>query len=487
MVTTVTDDRRRERSRRPRKERAMRGPSRIGWLLAGCLLLSGPVLAGDWLRFRGPNGSGIAEVESLPQQLSAEQALWKVDVLPGESSPIVVGSTVILTGLAGDELATVALDAETGVERWRRTVPRLRVDRIAAESGPTIATPTSDGSSVFVFFPELGLIAYGLDGTERWRLELPPFASYFGMAGSPVLEGGVLVLVCDQTRKPFLLGVDATTGKELWRRDREVMAESWTTPVVHRPGTDGASILIFGNSFLDAYAPRTGERRWRLDGMGYSPVASPVVEGDLAFMVVPDQSGYAPTVGTIFELDTNRNGSLSETELARSDTMGTFFAWLDLDGNGGIGRDEYVEQYEKMANPDFGLFGVEIGASGAKVRWRESKSLPYIATPILYRDVLFTITDGGILTSFNPASGAVLKRDRIKGAAEPFTPSPVAAAGKLYLTSSNGTIAVVAAKAQWETLSVGELDEPIEASPAIGDGRLFVRTSTKLYAFGPAG
>src|SRR6188768_2309949 len=118
-----------------------------------CLLCSA-ALADDWPRFRGPNGSGVAEIEGLPQRISADSATWKIDVPPGESSPIVVGSRAILTGLAGDALATVAIDAKTGAELWRRTVPRLRVDHIAAESGPTVATPTSDGSSVFVFFPE---------------------------------------------------------------------------------------------------------------------------------------------------------------------------------------------------------------------------------------------------------------------------------------------------------------------------------------------
>jgi outer membrane protein assembly factor BamB len=129
---------------------------------------------------------------------------------------------------------------------------------------------------------------------------------------------------------------------------------------------------------------------------------------------------------------------------------------------------------------------VELGKGAAEIVWRQQKTLPYIATPIVYRGVLFLIKDGGILTSYDPATGSVLKRGRIEGASEGFSPSPVAAGGKLYLASSSGAIAVVAARGDWQTLSVGELDEEVHATPAIGDGRLYVRTRSRLYAFGPA-
>ena len=137
-----------------------------------------------------------------------------------------------------------------------------------------------------------------------------------------------------------------------------------------------------------------------------------------------------------------------------------------------------------MASPDFGLVAIDLAAPGGpRTLWRERKTLPYIATPILYRGVLFLVKDGGILTSYEPKTGVVLKRGRIEGATEQFFPSPVGAGGRLYLTSSTGTVAVVIAQAQWETLAVNDLDEPVFASPAIADGRLFVRTRSKVYAF----
>jgi outer membrane protein assembly factor BamB len=452
----------------------------IGWLLGA------PAECGDWTRFRGPNGSGIADVEGLPEKLAAGSALWSAPIPFGQSSPIVVGSKVLLTALADEGLVTLAVDGRSGKELWRRSVPRRRIDRVAHQSGPAVATPVSDGSAVFAFFPEFGLVAYGLDGRERWRLEMAAFESFYGMAGSPVLEAGVLVLVCDQSRKPFIVGVDAATGQELWRKPREVRAESWTTPIVHRPGTEQASILVFGTSFLDAYAPRTGERLWRLPGFGFTPVASPVLDGERVFTVVSDQAEEPlPSVDALFEPDKDRDGRLTEAEFAGS-PFASVFPWLDMDGDGAVSRDEYATQLAGLKSTDYGLVAVELGKGAAEIVWRQQKTLPYIATPIVYRGVLFLIKDGGILTSYDPATGSVLKRGRIEGASGGFSPSPVAAGGKLYLASSSGAIAVVAARGDWQTLSLGELDEEVHATPALGDGRLYLRTRSRLYAFGPA-
>ncbi len=408
---------------------------------------------------------------------------------PGSLRPLLSdrrGLKVFLTALAEEGLLTLAIDARSGRELWRRSVPRLRVDRVARQSGPAVATPVSDGSAVFAFFPEFGLVAYGLDGRERWRFEMSAFESFYGMASSPVLEVGVLVLVCDQSRKPFIVGIDAATGRELWRKPREVRAESWTTPIVHHPGTEQARVLVFGTSFLDAYTPRTGERLWRLPGFGFTPVASPLLDGERVFTVVSDQAeDPPPSVDSLFELDKDRDGRLTEAEIAASPWASTFH-WLDMDGDDTVSRDEYGRQLAGLKSQDYGLVAVELGKSAPEIVWRQQKTLPYVATPIVYRGVLFLIKDGGILTSYDPATGGVLKRGRIEGATEGFSPSPVAAGGKLYLASSNGAIAVVAARGDWQTLSVGTLDEEVHASPAIGDGRLYVRTRSRLYAFGPA-
>ncbi|MDX1385653.1 MAG: PQQ-binding-like beta-propeller repeat protein, partial [Thermoanaerobaculia bacterium] len=428
---------------------------------------------------------GVVESSGLPIELTPAGASWTREAIFGRSSPIVSRGLVFLTGLDGDALTTVAYRAATGDELWRRSVPRLRVDELASETGPAVATPVADDKSVYAFFPEFGLVAYDREGNERWRLELPPFSSYYGLAASPILESGVLVLLCDQSRDPYIVGVDAASGEELWRRRREVDAESWTTPVVHRPGTGAARVLTFGTFYVDAYDPRTGEVAWRLPGLGPTPVASPIVDGDRLYVVAPDQqeTSEPPTIDYFAGLDTSGDGALDEAETAGT-VWETTMPWLDIDDDGLASLEEIATQLEIMKSPDYGLVAIDLAAAGGpEIAWRQRKTLPYIASPIVYRGVMFLVKDGGILTSYDPASGEVLKRGRIKGAVEPFFPSPIATDGKLYLTSSVGTVAVVRAQAQWETLAVSDLDEQIFASPAVAEGRLFVRTRTKLYAY----
>jgi outer membrane protein assembly factor BamB len=343
----------------------------------------------------------------------------------------------------------------------------------------------ADAAGVYSFFQEFGLVAYDFEGRERWRRELPPFRSFFGLGSSPILERGVLVLQCDETHHPYLLGVDPATGKELWRRERDVRAESWTTPVVHRAGTDNARVVTFGSYVVDAYDPRTGEPAWRLPGFGTNPVASPVVDGDLAFVVVPSKNVGSGTtdLASFTALDRDGDHAVDREEIKPHVWAGNF-GWLDVDGDGKAALSEIARQLEIMGSPDFGLVAVDLAAPDSpRILWRERKTLPYIATPIVYDGVLFLVMDGGILTSYDPRTGAILKRGRIEGATDPFFPSPVAAGGRLYFTSSAGTVAVVKAAAQWETLAINDLDELVYASPAIADGRLLVRTRSKLYAF----
>ncbi len=457
-------------------------PSR-GAIALALLFLASASAAEDWLRFRGANGTGVAGTQNLPLEFSAESALWTHEIPFGRSSPIVVGSVIVMTGASDDELVTVALDADTGEERWRRSVPRLRQDAVYSESGPSVATPVSDGRSVFVFFPEFGLVSYALDGEELWRHEMPPFDNYYGLASSPVLEGDVLILQCDQQREPFIVALDKNEGELLWSKERAI-GESWSTPVILHPGSDGAAVVALGTFSVDAYAVRTGEQLFSVPGLGYGPVASPVLDGTRLFMSAVDGSGGIPSTAAMFEHDEDGNAELSRSELEKVNLQSSF-GWFDRDGDGIVTRAEYDETEKLYTSEDFGVVAVDlVGAEGPAIAWREKRAVPYISSPILYRGVLFLIKDGGILTSLDAKTGDVLKRARIEGAAEPFFPSPVISDGRIYLTANSGKVAVVSAEAEWELLALNDLDERIDASPAIADGRLFIRTRTRLMAFG---
>ncbi len=147
----------------------------------------------EWLQFRGPNGSGVASGFALPSEFnSTKNLVWKTTVPFARSSPVVTSDRLFITASEGDKLITLALDRKTGKVVWRRDVPRARQMTIYKANDGASPSPVSDGKNVFVFFAELGLISYGPDGKERWRVPLGPFNSFYGMAGSPVLAGNTL-------------------------------------------------------------------------------------------------------------------------------------------------------------------------------------------------------------------------------------------------------------------------------------------------------
>jgi outer membrane protein assembly factor BamB len=117
------------------------------------------------------------------------------------------------------------------------------------------------------------------------------------------------------------------------------------------------------------------------------------------------------------------------------------------------------------------------------VLWRYEKGLQNIPSPLLYKDVLFMLREGGILTSLNPADGKVLKQARVEGAVDSYFASPMVADGKLITASQEGKVAVIRPEAEWQVLSVGDFGEEIWATPAAADRQLFVRTQKALYCF----
>jgi outer membrane protein assembly factor BamB len=176
----------------------------------------------EWLQFRGPNGTGVAEGFTLPAEFSAKKNLvWKTSVPFARSSPVVTADRIFITASEGDKLITLALNRKTGKVVWQRDVVRARHMPVYRANDAASPSPVSDGKRVFAFFAELGLIAYGPDGTELWRVPLGPFNSFYGMGGSPVLSGNTLVMVCDQRANSFIVAVD-TRAKVLWNTPVEL-------------------------------------------------------------------------------------------------------------------------------------------------------------------------------------------------------------------------------------------------------------------------
>lgn len=467
-------------------------------LAAACsliVLLPGVIVAGsaaaqEWWRFRGPNGTGVSEALALPSELDASEPLWSRPVPRGRSSPILVDGRLYLTGLDSDRLVTLALSAETGDELWRAELERSRRDGIYGQNDSASATPTSDGESLYVFFTELGLVSLDLEGRERWRVELGPFDNFYGVAASPVVSAGLVLLLVDQVRDSFLLAVDAGTGQERWRAERPGRIESWTTPVLY-PGDAPRQALVFGSGWLDAYDLATGEPAWSLPGMGGGPVASPALEGSRLVVASPNHAEQPlPAFASLAPVaDADADGRMTAEEFAAIEGLSDHFAWLDRDGDGALTEPEYEEMSELIATTPYGLVAIDLPVVGSReapqVAWSQQQSVAYIASPAIADGIVFMVRDGGIVSSVDLETGEVIRRARSSRAAGEVFASPVVADGKVFVASLGGELAVLSGNGEWEVLVINEFDEPIYATPVPAPGRLYVRTDTRLMAFAP--
>ncbi|MCC6538162.1 MAG: PQQ-binding-like beta-propeller repeat protein [Bryobacterales bacterium] len=455
------------------------------------LLTASLACAADWARFRGPNGSGVAaDAKNVPAEFGpAKNVVWKTAVPFGRSSPVIAGGRIFLTATEGYSLVTLAYDAATGRELWRRAVPRARSEKHYKANGTASPTPAADASGVYVFFSDFGLIAYTHAGEERWRLPLGPVRNYYGVSSSPVLAGGLLIQLVDQSKGSFLLAVDPATGKQRWRAERTDAMEGWGIPIAHED-----QLIAVGTNRVYSYHLATGEPRWSYPLPSAGSMGSPVIHGDT---VIVTASGFSqpwlpPFAAPVAKLDKDGDGQLSAAESKNEQDWAEHFPGLDADGNGRIDQREW-DQMRALGIGEFGAVALPLASRGkldaSAARWRFKRNLPYVPAPVLYNGIFYMVKDGGIVTALDPATGALHKQGRADKAPGQYLASPVAADGKIYLASEEGKVTVLKATADWAVLAVNDLGEECYATPAIVGDRLVMRTRSALYAFssGPDG
>ena len=184
------------------------------WLLlllgASVINCCAPGLFGaDWPQLRGPNGSGLCPLcGKLPTEFGPQKnVLWKTELAPGKSSPVLVGDRIFLTASEGDDLMTICLSRTTGKVQWQRSVRAAKREAQHTLNHRAAPTPVTDGKSVFVFFADFGLVAYDFEGKQRWQLPLGPFNSQHGVVASPVYADGRVILVCDTDTDAYIIAV----------------------------------------------------------------------------------------------------------------------------------------------------------------------------------------------------------------------------------------------------------------------------------------
>jgi len=469
----------------------------------------------DWSQFRGPNGTGVSTTSGLPTEFGPKQnVIWKTALPPGHSSPVLTRDRIFITaheevGAAkatqpGKEknyhLLVICIDRQNGKELWRREVPRSRSGRLQNVNGPASPSPVTDGKNVYAFFQEFGMVSYDAAGKERWRLPLGPFNMFYGFGASPILVDDKVILPVDQDNpSSYLIAVDKSTGTVRWKVDRPVVISGYSTPIVYQPKQGPKQIIVPESFQLSAYSVEDGKRVWWVRGLACEMKS--IASHDDEYLYINGwgfpQNQPGKQVKTVsFEeglarYDKNNDHLIAKSEISGSEIMDKMlseaFEAFDLDRDQKL-NDKDWEVFRAMMASENGLLAIKLGGQGDQtataIRWRYQKPVPQVPSTLLYKGVLYMINDSGILISFDPATGTVIKQGRLQGAIDKYFASPVAADDKVFLIGEGGAVSVLKAAGDWQILAVNELDDECFATPAIADGRIYIRTRSALYAFG---
>lgn len=421
----------------------------------------------SWPSFRGRYASGVADGQNLPDQWNGENGAnikWKTPI-PGlaHSSPIVWGKRIFVTtaiSSAGDHSFKHGLYGEgtasedRSVHHWRvycldKTSGEIIWDALAAESVPkdkrhikatyANSTPATNGKIVVAFFGSEGLFAFNADGTLLWKkdlgrlnvgaYDLPDYE--WGTASSPIIYRDLVIVQCDTQGEDFLIALDTKTGKTVWKTQRDELP-GWGTPTIY-PGKR-VELITNASNLIQGYDPLTGKELWRLGGSSKITAPTPIFKDELIIVA----SGRRP-VKPIFAI---RAGASGDITLKEEQTSNDFIAWSKR-GRG-----------------------------------------PYMPTPIIYGDYLYSLNNNGVFDCYDLQTGEEKYRQRIQHTGSGFSASPVAADGKIYLTGEDGDIFVIRAGPEYELIAKNELGELVMATPALSEGMMYVRAKEHLFAIG---
>ncbi|MCC6421063.1 MAG: PQQ-binding-like beta-propeller repeat protein [Gemmataceae bacterium] len=469
----------------------------VGSVVLGLLTLGAGVRAADWPQFRGPGGSGRpADDAPLPAELGPNtNVIWKTALPPGHSSPVVVGDRVYLTAVRAKRLVTLALDRRNGKILWEVEAPARELEKVHKIGSRAQPTPAADRECVVSFFGSAGLFCHDTAGKLLWHLPLGPFNNDFGAGSSPILVGDWVLLSQDHDEDSFLLAVEKRTGKTVWKTDRSEFLRGFCTPVIW-DGGDRKQVVVAGTLRVAGYDLQTGKEVWTARGIARTICATPAV-GDGRLYVSGWAAGGDPGAAIAVESfddavktrDKNGNGRLERNELI-GHPFGERFTQVDTNRDATVLRAEYDRFRELFQKGRNAVLAINPGGKGdvtaSHVAWANTRQVPFCASPLFHGGLVYTVKDGGLLACLDPRNGKPLKFGRLPGDGSYYS-SPVAGDGKIYLLSVSGTLSVVRAGRDWEVMSSSDFEEPVYATPALADGRIYLRTTGHLYCFGAVG
>lgn len=402
---------------------------RLLWAFWGGLLCL-QMQAENWTQFRGPQGDGTSTEKNVPTHWSAtENVAWKAAIPgAGHGSPVVWEDSVFLTSAIREtgERALFRVDARTGEILWKKTVLKAPRESMHRENSSASSTPATDGKHVYTSFQDgdrVDLRCFDFEGNEIWALQPLAFEGQHGYSYSPVLFEDLLLLDCRQEGEAAILGLDKRTGKEKWRATPGNQRISHITPLIIHDGTKH-QMIVSGSDETASYDPRTGERFWWCKGPSEVSVAGMVYSEGVVFVTsgYPNRSRMAIRV--------NGSGDVTETH----------------------------------------------------VKWNLRRQATYVPSPVYHEGHVYTVMDEGMMTCINLESGEPVWQERLGGR---YRSSLLLAEGNVYATNDEGVTTILEATPEGlKVLEKNELQEFCYTTPAISDGKIFIRTAEHLYCIG---
>ena len=462
-----------------------------------CLLLQawGLLLHGEnawWPQFRGASGSGVALESDVPLYFNqTSNVVWKISCASGHSSLCIWDRLIFYTGVEKKQLLTFCLDRETGKELWRQPAPTLGLEKTTSLGSPACSTPATDGAIVVSYFGSYGLLCYNFKGDLLWSLPLPMPVTQHGTGTSPILAGDNVILLCDQDVNSYLLAVDRKTGRIAWRKERPGFRRGFASPLYLKT-PDQEAIIVAGTLKAVAYGVADGAEIWSMKGLPNEMCATPVAGNGLIFV-----GGWTSGVGDVkmadFEsqlkaLDRNKDGMISREE---SDGVARYhFPYIDANKDEQISREEWDSLAAIFNESKSAFYAIKPGGKGditqSHVVWSQTKGLPYVPSPLFYRGAIYLVKNGGLLTCLNAETGIPCYAEAKLGAGGDYYASPVAANGKILLTSRKGIVTEIKAGDKLEILAQNDMGDSILATPALVGNRIYIRTQNEILAIGMA-
>jgi outer membrane protein assembly factor BamB len=449
--------------------------------------------ASNWPQFRGPNCSGIAAAAKPPEKFGpTNNVLWTAEVPWSPSSPCVWKDRIFLTTYSEGQLETRCYAARDGKLLWSGAVKPDKLEVFhRSEGSPAAATPASDGRRVVSYFGSFGLICHDLDGKELWRKPLPVALSGggFGSGSSPAIAGKLVLLNRDQDENSSLLAVDLDSGKTVWETPRPDAIGSFGTPIVWE-NKNTEEVVMPGSVRLKGYELKSGHERWVVEGVCGFACTTPVIGDGLLFFGAwsPGKSDAPwPSWEKFLEKnDKDQDGVIKLEELDGASR--DFMRGMDRDRDGKVTLADWKIIEAIGAKAENVLIAVQPGGQGdiskTHVAWKATRGLPYVPSPLYYQGRIYIIRDG-MLSSFDAKTGKPFYLQERLEAAGSYYASPVAADGRIYLASVPGKVTVIKAGGDKpEILHEAAFEERIIATPALVAERIYLRTQSKLYAFG---